>query len=67
MLNSLANHGFLPHDGRHITSDVFVKAATEAFNMDERSAAGAFQDGVGANPVPNATVRPLPFPIIPIT
>lgn len=57
MLNTLANHGFIPHNGRNITSEVFVKAAVDGFNMDKQSAAGAFQDGLGANPIPNATVR----------
>lgn len=32
-LNSLANHGFIPHDGRNNTIPILVKAMTEAVNV----------------------------------
>ncbi|KAL7787057.1 Chloroperoxidase [Trichoderma ceciliae] len=34
MLNTLANHGYLPHDGRHITAQQFGDAITEALNVN---------------------------------
>ncbi|PPJ50519.1 hypothetical protein CBER1_07745 [Cercospora berteroae] len=32
-LNTLANHGFTPHDGRNITLDVLTKASKDALNI----------------------------------
>ncbi|KAH6604061.1 hypothetical protein Trco_007507 [Trichoderma cornu-damae] len=34
MLNTLANHGYLPHDGRHITPQQFGDAVDEALNIN---------------------------------
>ncbi|CAG9949215.1 unnamed protein product [Clonostachys rosea f. rosea IK726] len=46
-LNTLANHGYLPHDGKKIGFTQFVQAITEGFNFDSSIgqflAAGAFQ------------------------
>ncbi|KAK0475471.1 Chloroperoxidase [Armillaria novae-zelandiae] len=33
-LNTLANHGFLPRDGKNITINVVLKAGKEGFNVD---------------------------------
>ncbi|KAK0472739.1 Chloroperoxidase [Armillaria novae-zelandiae] len=33
-LNILANHGFLPQDGKNITIDMVLKAGKEGFNVD---------------------------------
>ncbi|KAF9872307.1 hypothetical protein CkaCkLH20_10134 [Colletotrichum karsti] len=54
MLNALANHGFLPHDGRHITLDILKKALNDAANIGEDVATGAFTPGLTTNPTPNA-------------
>ncbi|KAF7532229.1 heme-thiolate peroxidase [Neopestalotiopsis clavispora] len=35
LLNSLANHGFIPHDGKNISGDVLSKAITTNLNMDD--------------------------------
>lgn len=35
MLNSLANHGFLPHDGRAISQNITIAALADALNVDE--------------------------------
>ncbi|KAK5991963.1 Chloroperoxidase [Cladobotryum mycophilum] len=35
MLNILANHGYLPHDGRNITLDQIVQAVDVALNADK--------------------------------
>ncbi|KAJ4860050.1 peroxidase, family 2 domain-containing protein [Trichoderma breve] len=34
MLNTLANHGYLPHDGRDISAQQFADAAFEVVNID---------------------------------
>ncbi|KAK0462443.1 Cloroperoxidase [Desarmillaria tabescens] len=33
-LNTLANHGFLPRDGKNITIDIVLKAGLEGYNID---------------------------------
>ncbi|CAG9981304.1 unnamed protein product [Clonostachys byssicola] len=52
-LNTLANHGYLPHNGKKISMSKFVSAITEAFNFDpsvgQFLASGAFQV-FGLNP-----------------
>lgn len=55
MLNTLANHNFLPHDGRMLTKDVVVHALSTALNFDDSFATMLFEVGVHANPEPNAT------------
>jgi len=37
MLNSLANHDFLPHDGRDITLDDTVHALHSSLNVNQSS------------------------------
>ncbi|KAJ7587570.1 Chloroperoxidase, partial [Mycena floridula] len=32
-LNTLANHGFLPRDGRNLTQDLVIKASGDGFNV----------------------------------
>ncbi|KAG4437127.1 hypothetical protein IFR05_007389 [Cadophora sp. M221] len=53
MLNTLANHGFLPHDGRNITKENAVFAMKTALNFDETFAEEFFAHGMKANPEPN--------------
>lgn len=55
MLNTLANHGFIPHDGRNITEHHGVSALTTALNMNETFAVQIWRAGLPANPQPNAT------------
>jgi hypothetical protein len=59
MLNTLANHGFLPRDGRNIDFDATVSALESALNIDPQF--GAFLHGraVLSNPTPNATTWSL--------
>lgn len=57
VMNTLANHNFVPHDGRNITRQPFIEACGEAFNMSPEFADGIFTNGVPSNPTPNATVR----------
>lgn len=59
MLNSLANHGFLPHNGKNITLDDLVKGLSDGVNMDPGLAAFLFDFALTTNPEPNATVFSL--------
>ncbi|KAE8443282.1 hypothetical protein EG329_001998 [Mollisiaceae sp. DMI_Dod_QoI] len=55
MMNTLANHGFLPRDGRNITLENAVFALTTGLNFNESIAKIMWQQAVIANPQPNAT------------
>ncbi|PGH02602.1 hypothetical protein AJ79_07606 [Helicocarpus griseus UAMH5409] len=55
MLNTLANHNFLPHDGKGITEEVAVQALTAGLNFNATLAALMFKMAVVANPEPKAT------------
>lgn len=55
MLNTLANHGFLPHDGRQLTQDAIVDGLAKGLNFDSSLAELMFQMAIVANPEPNAT------------
>ena len=56
MLNTLANHGFLPHNGRDITRDVFLKGLTDALHFDQESVNRLFTGALAAVPKFNSTV-----------
>lgn len=55
MLNTLANHGFLPHDGKNITREILIDALGSALNFDPALASFRFDQAVVVNPEPNAT------------
>lgn len=55
MMNTLANHGFLPHDGRNITKDNAIHALNTAINFNVSLAAIMWEQAIIANPEPNAT------------
>ncbi|CAG8390883.1 unnamed protein product [Penicillium salamii] len=55
MMNTLANHGFLPHNGRNITRDTLVEGLHDALNFNSSLSSLMFDMGVVANPDPNAT------------
>ncbi|KAF2137435.1 uncharacterized protein K452DRAFT_353555 [Aplosporella prunicola CBS 121167] len=55
MMNTLANHAFLPHDGRNITKANAVHALSSALNFNESLAAFMWEQAVFINPEPNAT------------
>ncbi|KAH8897324.1 Cloroperoxidase [Thozetella sp. PMI_491] len=51
-LNALANHGYLPHDGRNITGPMMVAAFSKAMNFDEAVSQAAVDTnfkGIGVN------------------
>lgn len=55
MMNTLANHGFLPRDGRNLTKPTVVKALNTAINFNTSLAELMFDQAIIANPEPNAT------------
>ncbi|PKS07921.1 hypothetical protein jhhlp_006531 [Lomentospora prolificans] len=55
MMNTLANHKFLPHDGRNLTKEVVVAALARALNFDTALGSLMFDMAIVANPQPNAT------------
>jgi hypothetical protein len=59
MMNTLANHGFLPHDGRHLTEEIVVSALKKGINFDEALGKIMFEQALVANPEPNATLFTL--------
>lgn len=59
MLNALANHGYLPHDGKDISKDRTITALGNALNIDKEFALALFQNALSANPEANATTFSL--------
>ncbi|RDL40481.1 uncharacterized protein BP5553_00460 [Venustampulla echinocandica] len=54
-LNSLSNHGFLPHSGRNLTMDKLIKAFKEGVNLGPDATTFAGGLAMKSNPIPNAT------------
>lgn len=54
MLNSLANHGFLPHTGRGFTREIIRSALATAVNFDQEFADFLHEKAMTTNPDPNA-------------
>jgi hypothetical protein len=59
MLNTLANHGYLPHDGKDISEEQTITVLGNVLNIDKEFATALFQNGVSANPEKNATTFSL--------
>ncbi|KAK3937390.1 Chloroperoxidase [Diplogelasinospora grovesii] len=55
MLNTLANHGFLPHDGKNLTQEVITTGLGNGLNFDASLTVVMFNAALIANPEPNAT------------
>lgn len=55
MLNTLANHEFLPHNGRDFTLDIVTNALKTALNISEVIAEGLHQEALATNLAENAT------------
>jgi hypothetical protein len=55
MLNTLANHEFLPHDGREFTLDRVVYALKTGLNISEEIGEMLFKQALATNPAENAT------------
>ena len=54
MLNTLANHNFIPHDGKMLTEEVVVGALSDALHFDYELGLFIFEFGLQTNPEPNA-------------
>ncbi|KAF6816178.1 hypothetical protein CPLU01_13923 [Colletotrichum plurivorum] len=55
MLNTLSNHGFLPHDGKNITLSKTIEALGTALNVDKDLATYLHREAITTNPIHNAT------------
>ncbi|KAH6710774.1 Chloroperoxidase [Leptodontidium sp. 2 PMI_412] len=55
MMNTLANHGFIPRDGNNLTRDNVVHGLTTALNFDPVVANIMWEQAIFINPEPNAT------------
>ncbi|KAI1497450.1 Chloroperoxidase [Biscogniauxia marginata] len=59
MLNALANHGVLPHDGKDITLDTIISALQSALNVEPALSTFLHEQAIKTNPTPNATTFSL--------
>ncbi|KAI0593322.1 Chloroperoxidase [Biscogniauxia sp. FL1348] len=59
MLNALANHGVLPHDGKDITINKTIDALGSALNIDSELSTILHEAAITTNPTPNATTFSL--------
>ncbi|KAI2622370.1 Cloroperoxidase [Hypoxylon sp. NC1633] len=59
MLNTLANHGFLPHNGKAIDENKTVDALLSALNIEPSLGSLLFTFAASTNPQPNATTFDL--------
>ena len=59
MLNTLANHGVLPHSGKDITQDDVLNGLWSALNINNTLGQFLFEAAVSTNPTPNATTFDL--------
>ena len=59
LLNSLANHGFINHDGKNIDHDQIYHALTTYLNIDHNLTEFLYQAALTTVPNPNATTFTL--------
>jgi hypothetical protein len=59
MLNTLANHGILPHSGKNISEDIVTKALMEGVNFTPQLAQFLFVFAHLTNPNQNSTTFDL--------
>ena len=55
MMNTLANHGFIPRNGDNITKQNAIRGLHESLNFDAALAGLMWEQAIIANPEPNAT------------
>jgi hypothetical protein len=56
MLNTLANHGYLPRDGKNIDLNTTINALGTALNIDEELSTFLYDEAITTNPAyPNVT------------
>ncbi|EFQ36716.1 hypothetical protein CGRA01v4_14155 [Colletotrichum graminicola] len=59
MLNALANHGFLPSNGRGISLDITTRALADGINVDPYVSKLLFDHAIETNPDPKAATFDL--------
>ncbi|RYP27141.1 hypothetical protein DL768_011293 [Monosporascus sp. mg162] len=59
MLNTLANHGHLPHNGKGIDKDMAIEALSSVLNWDVSIVSDLYDFAQPTNPNPNATTIDL--------
>ena len=59
MLNTLANHGFLPHNGKDISQQDTINALYTALNINSNLSEFLFGKALTTNLAPNATTFSL--------
>ena len=59
MLNTLANHGHIPRDGKAISKDIAVSVLDRVLNWDVSVVSELFDFAQPTNPAPNATTFDL--------
>jgi hypothetical protein len=59
MLNTLANHGFLPHHGKDLSRDVVENALFDALNINKTLGSFLFDFALTTNPKANSTTFSL--------
>lgn len=55
MMNTLANHGFIPRNGDNLTRENVVHGLTTGLNFDPAVANLMWEQAIFINPTPNAT------------
>ncbi|KAK7184317.1 hypothetical protein PSPO01_09694 [Paraphaeosphaeria sporulosa] len=55
MLNTLANHGYLPRNGRNISKDMAINVLDQVLNWDATVVSDLYDFAQPTNPQPNAT------------
>ena len=55
MLNTLANHNYIPRDGKLLTEENVSDGLLKALNFDRPFGSFLFSLGLQVNPEPNAT------------
>lgn len=50
MLNTLANHGYLPRDGKNIDLNITIDALGTALNIDAELAEFLYDEAITTNP-----------------
>lgn len=59
MLNSLANHGFIPRDGKRINKQMAIDVLSSVLNWDVSVVGALYDFAQPTNPAPNATTIDL--------
>jgi hypothetical protein len=55
MLNTLANHGYLPRNGRDISKEMAIEVLDQVLNWDVTVVSDLYDFAQPTNPEPNAT------------